>query len=312
MAVWDGNWLWIWTAESILNGNPDAMIAVAKDLGITGMIIKSHDGTRLWGQFARYSPVFKRNGFKVAAWGYVYGNYPKGEAYMALESIRQGADWYIVDAESEFEKRGSDVAARTFLEIVREQAPDVPLGFTSFAIIDYHRSFPWAVFAQYCDVAMPQVYWFTMGIPVEEAWRLTRAGYASLGKPIVPVGQAYDEVSYEDMVKFARIVREDGCSGISWWSWQHASDDQLRAIKEASKMFQGNDYTGRPTEEDIELVKKLGIMVGYPDGTFRPTQQATREEVASAIARMWRLLDAQVRKTMAMAFNEAADKLVGN
>jgi len=311
MAVWEGNWLWIWTAESILSGNPEAMIAVAKDLGIRGVFIKSHDGTRVWSQFDRYAPMFKDAGFEVAAWGYVYGRDPVGEARAALEAIDMGY-WYVVDAESEFERPGYDKAARIFLETIRSWFPNVPLGFTSFAIIDYHRSFPWAVFAEYCDVAMPQVYWYTMGISVEEAWRLTKSGYASLGKPIVPVGQAYDAVSYEDMVKFARIVREDGCSGISWWSWQHANDDQLRAIKEASGMFQGNDYEGRPSEEDIELVKKLGIMVGYPDGTFRPTQQATREEVASALARMWRLWDREMRKTMAMAFNEAADKLVGN
>ncbi|MEM3647486.1 MAG: S-layer homology domain-containing protein [Thermofilum sp.] len=312
MAVWDGNWLWIWTADSILNGNPEAMVAVAKDLGITGVLIKSHDGTRVWGQFVRYSLVFRSAGFRVAAWGYVYGNDPEGEAHAALEAIYAGADLYVVDAETEFERPGKDDAARRMLEAIRAKAPDVPVGFTSFAIVDYHRGFPWSVFAKYCDVAMPQMYWFTIGLPVEECWRWTRDGYAKMGKPIVPVGQAYDAVSYEDMVKFARIVHEDGCSGISWWSWQHANDAQLRAIKEASGMFQYSDYAGRPTEEDIELVKRLGIMVGYPDGTFRPRQAMAREEVASALARMWRLWDREMRKTMAMAFNEAADRLIGN
>lgn len=40
----------------------------------------------------------------------------------------------------------------------------------------------------------------------------------------------------------------------------------------------------------IEVVNKSGIMVGYPDGSFKPKQNITREEVAIVISRIWEKL----------------------
>lgn len=42
---------------------------------------------------------------------------------------------------------------------------------------------------------------------------------------------------------------------------------------------------GRWSEEDIRFVKEQGWMGGYPDGTFRPGQPVTREELAAVLHR---------------------------
>ncbi|APC08439.1 N-acetylmuramoyl-L-alanine amidase [Neomoorella thermoacetica] len=46
------------------------------------------------------------------------------------------------------------------------------------------------------------------------------------------------------------------------------------------------DIQGHWAEEAIRQVLAAGIMAGYPDGTFRPDQPATRAELAAALARL--------------------------
>jgi hypothetical protein len=47
-----------------------------------------------------------------------------------------------------------------------------------------------------------------------------------------------------------------------------------------------NDIKGRWSEESIKLVVKSGLMKGYPDGSFKPEQPVTREELATVLARL--------------------------
>lgn len=47
-----------------------------------------------------------------------------------------------------------------------------------------------------------------------------------------------------------------------------------------------DDIKGRWSEKDIRLCMEHGILKGYPDGTFRPTQPVTREELAAVIVRL--------------------------
>ncbi|WP_371752663.1 glycoside hydrolase domain-containing protein [Ferviditalea candida] len=41
----------------------------------------------------------------------------------------------------------------------------------------------------------------------------------------------------------------------------------------------------------IEIVKNAGLMVGFPDGTFRPTQPTTREELAVVLAKLLTMIE---------------------
>lgn len=47
-----------------------------------------------------------------------------------------------------------------------------------------------------------------------------------------------------------------------------------------------DDITGRWSEQAIRRVMKRGLMTGYPDGSFKPTQAVTREELATVLDRM--------------------------
>lgn len=56
------------------------------------------------------------------------------------------------------------------------------------------------------------------------------------------------------------------------------------------------DIKSRWSEADIELCVDRGIIKGYEDNTFKPTQQITREEVAALFARYIRQTDATIKE----------------
>ncbi|MFN7015698.1 MAG: S-layer homology domain-containing protein [Fimbriimonadales bacterium] len=58
--------------------------------------------------------------------------------------------------------------------------------------------------------------------------------------------------------------------------------------------------------QSIEQLVQLGIIEGYPDGTFRPNRTMTRAEFAQAIARAYRNIDERLR-----AINQRLEELAG-
>lgn len=58
--------------------------------------------------------------------------------------------------------------------------------------------------------------------------------------------------------------------------------------------------------QSIEQLVQLGILEGYPDGTFRPNRAMTRAEFAQAIARAYRNIDERLR-----ALNQRIEEIAG-
>lgn len=48
------------------------------------------------------------------------------------------------------------------------------------------------------------------------------------------------------------------------------------------------DVRGHWAENDINLAAQLGIVRGYPDGTFKPDQNVTRAEATVFCLRTWK------------------------
>nr|DAH38429.1 MAG TPA: Cell wall hydrolase autolysin [Caudoviricetes sp.] len=60
--------------------------------------------------------------------------------------------------------------------------------------------------------------------------------------------------------------------------------------KEESTMAGFKDTTGHWAQAQIEQLAKLGILGGYPDGTFKPDAPITRAEVAAVVSRLYEKL----------------------
>lgn len=60
-------------------------------------------------------------------------------------------------------------------------------------------------------------------------------------------------------------------------------DIKVGTIKEMKPVI---DYLGRWSEANIKRAIQLGIMQGYPDGSFKPAKNVTREELATALVNL--------------------------
>jgi Putative peptidoglycan binding domain len=114
----------------------------------------------------------------------------------------------------------------------RQIGPSYPVGLTSFPYTDYHPAFPYSVFlgpgaAQY---NLPQIYWKTIGDPVDVAYDHTWVWNRFYERPIMPLGQVYLNPRPRAIRRFRKLAIAHGFRGVSWWSWQHARRRQWRAI----------------------------------------------------------------------------------
>lgn len=224
-AVFAGTSAWIWKLDQAEGGNVDAIIAKAKHAGLSTLFVKSYDGGDSEGsQFSRaLVDKLHAGGLNVCAWQFIYGIDPAREAAGAIESIRAGADCFVINAEEQYSGRYAE--AQQYLAAVRgarEVGNDYPIGFTSYGRPLSHPNMPLSVFLGPrggAQVAMPQVYWRDFGVPAEQASREVATYWRIYGRPIVPMGQTDHAASADDIAQFRAVWQQYGAVGTSWFRW---------------------------------------------------------------------------------------------
>ncbi|GAC1324602.1 MAG: hypothetical protein NVSMB25_22290 [Thermoleophilaceae bacterium] len=231
-TAFDRNGMWIWYVNRSSGGQIPTIIAQAHEHNVGTLFIKSSDGSDPWPQF---SPALvsqlKAGGLNVCAWQYVYGTHPTVEARLGAAAVQSGADCLVIDAEMEYEGRYAQ--AQTYISALRAAiGPAFPVGLSSFPYVDYHESLPFSVFLApgAAQFNLPQIYWKAIGVSVAAAVNHTYSVNTPYGRPIDPLGQAYDHTSPADILRFRSLVQAAGSSGISWWDWQEATSSEFTAI----------------------------------------------------------------------------------
>jgi peptidoglycan hydrolase-like protein with peptidoglycan-binding domain len=248
----DGTGMWIWYLDKSEGGNLDAIAAKANAAGVRTLYIKSGDGATYWSQF---SPLvvggLKQRGLHVCAWQFVYGKVPTDEADVGAQAVQSGAECLVIDAETDYE--GRYAAAKTYMTRLRAQLPaSFPVGLTSFPYVDYHPNLPYSVFFQNgADYNLPQVYWKDIGTSPDTAMQHTYVHNKIYGKPILPLGQSYNDPPPDDMTRFRQLAAVYGSSGLSWWSWQASTDRGWQAIGAPIQPL-----TGYTPSQDWPLLQK--------------------------------------------------------
>ncbi|MCY0892121.1 MAG: S-layer homology domain-containing protein [Acidibacillus sp.] len=227
-ALYSGKQMWIWEVDQTFGGNVDTMISQGKQMGLSGFLVKAHDGSTVWPQFKEVLGPLKAAGFTVAAWGYVYGNDVLGESTAAQTVIDMGADWYVLDAEQSFD--GQADAATQLCTIIRSHYPHLIMGYSPFAFPSDHQTFPYAEFSRFCDVCLPQIYWGEFAMTPEAAVSQSFSELQEYKLPFAPIGQAYGSVTGSQIEEFAQAVHAQGGQGISFWDLQSANSMQLQAV----------------------------------------------------------------------------------
>jgi hypothetical protein len=231
-TAFDGSGMWIWYVSKSSGGSVPAIVAQAQQYGVKTVFVKSSDGTSWWDQFnPTLIAQLKAGGLRVCAWQFVYGKSPGTEAALGARAAQTGADCLAIDAEGQYE--GLYAQAQTYIEDLRAAVgPNFPVSLASFPYVDYHPALPYSVFlgpggAQFNQ---PQVYWKAIGTSPDTALAHTYQWNTVYGRPIVPLGQLYDGPSAKDVQRFRALAAGYGAGGVSWWSWQSASQTGWTAI----------------------------------------------------------------------------------
>jgi peptidoglycan hydrolase-like protein with peptidoglycan-binding domain len=232
-SAFEGQGMWIWYLSASDGGSLASIVAQAHAADVTTLFIKSSDGpTNFWSQFTpQLVAELHANGLKVCAWQFVYGSEPVGEAAMGAKAVADGADCLVIDAEGEYE--GHYAAAQTYMDDLRAKiGPEYPLGLASFPYVYDHPSFPYSVFlgpggAQF---NAPQMYWHDIGQSVDTVYANTYISNRVYGRPIFPLGQTFEHVSAEELLRFREEAVDYGSTGVSFWDWQETGASQWSTL----------------------------------------------------------------------------------
>jgi hypothetical protein len=227
---------WIWNIPNCEGGNPQAIADAAVRAGLTDVFVKVADGAAKFGVYEKVDKVppvvaaLKAAGLRVWGWQYVYGNDPAGEAKVATQRIQElMLDAFIVDAEMEFKQPGYNARAESYLKAIRTYNPGITLAFSSFRFPHYHMEFPWAVFFQYCDINMPQVYWLEAHNSAQQTQVCIEKFRAMSSLPLMLAGPAWKQNGWRpspaEIQDFERVAAAHEIELVSYWSWEHCRRD---------------------------------------------------------------------------------------
>ncbi|HSD24699.1 MAG TPA: peptidoglycan-binding domain-containing protein [Solirubrobacterales bacterium] len=228
-----GDGMWVWYLSRSSHGKLGAIAKKARANGIETVLIKSGDGTGYWSQFSPSVVAgLHARGLRVCAWQFIYGRKPGKEARVGAAAVANGADCLVLDVEGQYE--GKYPQASFFMSSLRSRiGQDYPVALASFPYVDYHPALPFSVFlgpggAQY---NVPQLYWKDIGTTVDTGFIHTWVWNRIYQRPILPLGQVYNNPKAGQIKRFRALAMSHGFEGVSWWSWQSARKRQWKALR---------------------------------------------------------------------------------
>lgn len=241
-----GKGMYLWRIHRVEGGNPNAIAEMAKQAGLTHVLIKVADGRGTYNTFKIVNgqeyynaqdgvdhvpavvTALRARGIQAWGWQYIYGHDPVLEARVAIRRVQQfDLDGFVVNAEDEYREKGMDVAARRYMLELRKALPNTPLALSSFRYPNYHHPFPFTTFLEYCDLNMPQVYWVKASNPKDQLLSSLRQ-YQNLSpwRTYFPTGAAYGEFGWratpQQVTGFLEGVKEHQLPGANFWEWYYA------------------------------------------------------------------------------------------
>jgi hypothetical protein len=244
-----GRGMWIWEFDTVEGGDPEAIIARAKREGLSYVLVRA--GSSRMGFYAQDDldailPVAHREGVKVLAWDFPYLEDPEADAArVAAELAYTTPDGHRIDGlapDVEEPAQGvtltRDRAGRFAKRLRALVGPEaIVVACTPRPTPPRVRDYPYAQLAPHVDAFAPMVYWGFED--PSEATNLAIRRLAGYGLPVSPVGRAYDmrpeggpnHPPANETLEFMRTSRQLGAPGVSFWSWQHASDTTWSVIR---------------------------------------------------------------------------------
>lgn len=300
-----GKGMWVHKLNRAENGDVGRIVNQAKAAGLTHIYVRtgsSKSGFHGREDLDRLLPVAHAAGLKVVGWDFPYLHNVAADVERARQAI-----WYAtptghrIDAFSpdiETRSEGTNLTAEAVLSYGVALRATVGTKYPLIATVPRpspKRWFPYDQLGMY-DAIAPMVYWGNRDPGADVAGAI--AALAHLGKPVLPVGQAYDMAidgargkaagapSKQAVARFIKTATDHGALGVSFWVWDTADANHWAAIAEADQLDLAKPVylqrvltgLGHPTPVDgavgpattsaiAELQRREGLM---PSGTLDP------------------------------------------
>jgi hypothetical protein len=287
-----GKGMWLYQLSMAEGGDAVKVVNRARATGLTHIYLRlgsSKGGFYDQAELDRLLPVAHAAGIKVIGWDFVYLDDPAADAARAKAEIDYVTpDGHRIDAFSaDIETASEGVTltaerAAAYGVMLRALAgPSYPL-IATVPRPSPKRPFPFAEATASFDAIAPMVYWQNRDPATDVAGAI--AALAPFGKPILPIGQAYNggaeggpniDPPKEALVAFMNTAFSKGAVGVSFWVWNHATPQQWSAIDEATawELPIGRAANGAAA---VYLQRVLGLL-GQPvaqDGLLGPATKA--------------------------------------
>lgn len=293
-----GKGMWIWMHDRASGGDPVAIVERAKLWGITHLYVRTatyKEGFMAGPFLDRLLPVAHANGIRVYGWDFPYMTRPGDDVNRALAAITYRTpdghriDGFAPDIETKHEGVNESVEHMTaYVTWLRQNVGD---DYPLIAVIPnptpgrVARGYPFAQIIAPFDAVAPMVYWMDRDPAAEVTAAIN--WLKQFGKPVFPVGQAYDGSidggaggmpSRDALIRFMQAADAAGADSVSFWSWQHASEEAWNAIGDAMefRLGHGGPEALRPSmirAYQLEL-SRLGFPVGASGEWTPETLQA--------------------------------------
>jgi hypothetical protein len=151
------------------------------------------------------------------------------------------------------------------------------------------RWFPFPEATADFDAIAPMVYWMNRD-PAADA-RQAVADLAHFGKPLMPIGQAYDgapeggpagDPPASAITDFLKASMESGAVAVSFWVWHHATGEQWQAIEEA-RAWELRHARDRAQDKFLQVLLNLHGHKLTPDGDFGPLSHVALAETQAVL-----------------------------
>ncbi|HZQ78386.1 MAG TPA: peptidoglycan-binding domain-containing protein [Acidimicrobiia bacterium] len=287
-----GKGMWLYQLSMAEGGDAGKVVAKAKAAGLTHLYLRlgsSKDGFYDQAELDKLLPAAHAAGLKVVGWDFVYLNDPAADAARAKAEIDyttptgQRIDAFSADIEtaSEGVNLTPEGAAAYGAALRTLVGPSYPL-IATVPRPSPVRPFPYAQVTASFDAIAPMVYWENRDPVTDVAGAI--AALARLGKPVLPVGQAYNggpeggpdrDPPPAQITGFLDTAMAKGAVGVSFWVWHTATPDQWSAITAATDWVlpAGRAATSGAA---VFLQRVLGVL-GQPvaqDGMIGPATRA--------------------------------------
>jgi len=245
-----GKGMWIWLPERAEGGDPAAIVRRAQEVGLTHLYVRtgsSRQGFEASAFLEALLPLAHDAGLRVYGWDFPYLEDVAGDVERALTAIRfrtttgHRIDGFVPDIETRSE--GTNLSAATAVAYSQQLRAAVGAHYPLIACVPRPSAhtqsiFPYAEILASYDAVAPMVYWLNRQ-PDSDATQAVQ-WLAQFGKPVIPVGQAYDggpeggrpgPPPADEIQRFLSAAEAAGATGASFWSWQHATGEIWGAIQ---------------------------------------------------------------------------------